>query len=150
MNPYSTHHQHDADDPDTRAYHPLSPSLSPTAPPSPPTPAHHQPHRPGNHVGASSFVLICQCLTPALDVNSTTGCSTYYTVQYDVHLEFLMSVCLLRRARNAFSRSGDTCSVMETQYGITFDQIRQWNPEVDANCTSPNRLRIGRCRLSRI
>ena len=38
------------------------------------------------------------------------------------------------------SRSGDTCAVMETQFGITFDQIRQWNPEVDANCTSSNYL----------
>ncbi|KAI0364300.1 hypothetical protein BV20DRAFT_1029986 [Pilatotrama ljubarskyi] len=43
----------------------------------------------------------------------TTGCDTYYTVQ-----------------------SGDTCAVMEDQYGITFDQIRQWNPEIDSNCAN--------------
>ncbi|VDC05352.1 unnamed protein product [Peniophora sp. CBMAI 1063] len=39
------------------------------------------------------------------------GCSAYYTV-----------------------KSGDTCAVMETNYGITLDQIRQWNTEIDANC----------------
>lgn len=39
---------------------------------------------------------------------------------------------------------------METQYGITFDQIRQWNPEVDANCMCLNRLRFGRRRLIRM
>ncbi|PIL32555.1 hypothetical protein GSI_05258 [Ganoderma sinense ZZ0214-1] len=43
----------------------------------------------------------------------TTGCSTYYTVQ-----------------------SGDTCAVMETQFDVTFDQIRQWNPEIDSNCAN--------------
>ncbi|KAJ2988304.1 hypothetical protein NUW54_g9156 [Trametes sanguinea] len=41
----------------------------------------------------------------------TTDCSSYYTVQ-----------------------AGDTCQVIEDQYSISFDQIRQWNPEVDANC----------------
>ncbi|KAI0364298.1 hypothetical protein BV20DRAFT_1125711 [Pilatotrama ljubarskyi] len=43
----------------------------------------------------------------------TTGCDTYYTVQ-----------------------SGDTCAVMENQFGVTFDQIRQWNPEIDSNCAN--------------
>ena len=23
---------------------------------------------------------------------------------------------------------------MEDQFGVTFDQIRQWNPEIDSNC----------------
>ncbi|KZV65858.1 carbohydrate-binding module family 50 protein [Peniophora sp. CONT] len=39
------------------------------------------------------------------------GCSAYYTVQ-----------------------SGDTCAVMESNFGVSLDQIRQWNTEVDANC----------------
>ncbi|TFK91429.1 carbohydrate-binding module family 50 protein [Polyporus arcularius HHB13444] len=43
----------------------------------------------------------------------TTGCDTYYTV-----------------------KSGDTCAVMEDQFGITFDQIREWNIEIDSNCAN--------------
>lgn len=41
------------------------------------------------------------------------GCPTYYTV-----------------------KTGDTCAIMENQYGITLDQIRQWNTEIDANCAN--------------
>ena len=60
-----------------------------------------------------------------------------------------MSAGLLKLTRNiAFFRSGDTCSVMETQYGITFDQIRQWNPEVDANCTSPSHIPLDQCLMN--
>ncbi|KAI0714387.1 hypothetical protein C8T65DRAFT_644159 [Cerioporus squamosus] len=51
--------------------------------------------------------------TPIAPGTITTGCNTYYTVQ-----------------------PGDTCAVMEDQYDITFDQIRQWNPEVDSNCAN--------------
>ena len=30
--------------------------------------------------------------------------------------------------------SGDTCSVIETAYGITDADFRNWNPSIDANC----------------
>ena len=58
-----------------------------------------------------------------------------------VRLPFRISVDLPRLTWFiTIFRSGDTCSIMETQYGITFDQIRQWNPEVDANCAFPSHI----------
>ncbi|KAI0350482.1 hypothetical protein OH77DRAFT_1069072 [Trametes cingulata] len=65
-------------------------------------------HRPGSRV-------LCR-RSPAderSDRPRNYGCNTYYTVQ-----------------------SGDTCAVMENQFGVTFDQIRQWNPEIDSNCAN--------------
>jgi LysM repeat protein len=41
------------------------------------------------------------------------NCNHYYTVQ-----------------------SGDSCSAIETQFGITFQQLYQWNPAIGSNCES--------------
>ncbi|RDX41745.1 hypothetical protein OH76DRAFT_1411835 [Lentinus brumalis] len=51
--------------------------------------------------------------TPIAPGTITTGCDAYYTVQ-----------------------PGDTCAIMEDQTGVSFDQIRQWNPEIDSNCAN--------------
>ena len=32
--------------------------------------------------------------------------------------------------------SGDTCSLIETSYGITFAQFQSWNPQIDAQCSN--------------
>jgi LysM repeat protein len=32
--------------------------------------------------------------------------------------------------------SGDTCSKIESSYGITSDEFAVWNPAVDADCTN--------------
>ncbi|KZV98835.1 hypothetical protein EXIGLDRAFT_273250 [Exidia glandulosa HHB12029] len=62
---------------------------------------------------------LAYCVAGPLPTSSPTlpgtlaGCSTYYTIQ-----------------------SGDTCAVMQTKYGVTFDQIRQWNTEIDAKCSN--------------
>lgn len=42
-----------------------------------------------------------------------SGCKNYYTVE-----------------------SGDSCSAIESQYGISFAQFYQWNPAVGSNCQS--------------
>ena len=55
---------------------------------------------------------------------------------YILHCAVRLATASLSRALVQVSpaRSGDTCAVMETNFGITLDQIRQWNSEVDANC----------------
>ncbi|KAH9480415.1 LysM domain-containing protein [Psilocybe cubensis] len=43
----------------------------------------------------------------------TTGCTSYYTVV-----------------------SGDTCSAIESRFGITMTQLTAWNPEINSQCTN--------------
>ncbi|KAK9646497.1 hypothetical protein HCH54_005237 [Aspergillus fumigatus] len=32
--------------------------------------------------------------------------------------------------------SGDTCSLLQTEFGITFTQLRTWNPQIDESCSN--------------
>ncbi|TFY50197.1 hypothetical protein EVG20_g11662 [Dentipellis fragilis] len=76
----------------------------------------------------------CRCQAPPCQGPYTTeGCNEYYTIKSAsfIHAQFSILIRFL-----CVHRPGDTCAVLENQFGLTLDQIRHWNIEIDSNCAN--------------
>ena len=60
-----------------------------------------------------NLTTIIMQITPTTPTDTVSGCQQFYTLT-----------------------SGDDCSTIETEFGITLAQFYQWNPSVAAQCTN--------------
>ena len=78
---------------------------------------------------------LAYCIQPTADWNSTSTDSTT-TAAYVTAPAPTVSGTTTQCYEWHTVVSGDYCGLLESEYGITFAQLQQWNPTLDAACSN--------------